>query len=90
MLDCVRIEEDATGDFTFKMNLAGKGDPKDALKWLEGDFEVNLKDGTVLEDPVVSAVLAFLNTTEALRLRLPDFSTQGFPYNTIHTRGTIQ
>jgi hypothetical protein len=90
VLDCVRVEAEATGDFTFKMRLTGNGDPKDVLPWVEGDFEVNLQDGVVLEDPVVSAVLAFLNTTEVLRLKLPDYSTQGFPYNTFHIRGTIQ
>jgi len=70
VLDCIQIDVDATGDFSFRVNLSGRGQAEDLLQWLQGDFELRCSKGTILQNPFLSAVLAFLNTTEVLRLKL--------------------
>ncbi len=89
VLDCIRVDADATGGFTFNANLKGRGRRRELLHALEGDFELTCREGTVLRDPVISALLAFLNTTEVLRGKVPDFKEKGFPYHSIQARGNL-
>lgn len=90
VLECIRVDAEATGECDLKMNLAGKGRAEELPKVLQGDFELSCREGTILKDPVISAILAFLNTTEILRGKLPDFRKQGFPYHSIRARGVLQ
>ncbi len=90
VLDCVQIDVEATGDCSFKTKLNGEGREEEFLRSLQGDFELNCRKGTILQDPFLSAVLSFLNTAEILRGKLPDYKTQGFPYNSIQAHGIIQ
>jgi hypothetical protein len=90
VIDCIQSDVIATGDIDFRATLTGTGQTEAALQWLEGDFELGCRKGTVLQDPILSAILAFLNTTEVLRGKLPDYRTQGFPYNSIQARGILR
>jgi hypothetical protein len=72
------------------MKLSGEGREEEFLRSLQGDFKLNCRKGTVLKDPFLSAVLSFLNTAEILRGKLPDYKTQGFPYNSIQAHGIIE
>jgi hypothetical protein len=90
VFDCIQVDVEATGDFSFKMKLSGEGREEEFLRSLQGGFELSCRKGTILKDPFLSAVLAFLNTTEILRLKLPDFAAQGFPYNSIRAHGIVQ
>ena len=89
VLDCIEIDVEATGDCSFKVKLSGRGQAEDPLQWLQGDFELDCREGTILQDPFISAVLSFLNTAEILRGKLPDYKTQGFPYNSIQAHGIL-
>jgi hypothetical protein len=90
VLDCIQIDADATGDLSFRVKLSGRGKAEDLLQWLQGDFELSCRKGTILRDRFLFAVLAFLDAREILRLRLPDLAKQGFAYNSIQARGIIQ
>jgi hypothetical protein len=90
VLECIQVDAEATGDFDFIAKLNAEGQEEEPLRSLQGEFELNCRKGTILQDPVISAILAFLNTTEVLRGKLPDFQSQGFRYNTIRAKGVIQ
>jgi len=90
VLDCIQVDVEATGDCSFRTKLSGEGREEEFLQWLQGDFELSCRQGTILQDPFLSAVLSFLNTTEILRGKLPDYKTRGFPYNSIQAHGIIQ
>ena len=89
-VDCVQSDVEATGDCSFIVKLSGMGQTEDPRQWLQGDFELNCRKGTILKDPFLSTVLAFVNTKEILKLRLPDYATKGFPYNSIQSHGILQ
>ncbi len=90
VLDCIQIDVDATGDLSFKVKLSGRGQAEDLLQWLQGDFELSCRKGTILQDRFLFAVLAFLDAKEILQLRLPDLAKRGFAYNSIQAHGIIQ
>jgi hypothetical protein len=90
VLDCIQVDEEATGNFDFRMNLTGMGRTEELPKALQGEFELSCRNGTVLKDPVISAILAFLDAKEILRGKFPDFRTQGFRYRSIRARGVLQ
>ena len=90
VLDCIQVDEEATGNFDFRIKLTGMGRTEELLGVLQGDFELSCRNGTVLKDPVISAILGFLDAKEILRGKLPDFRTQGFHYRSIRARGVLQ
>ena len=77
-------------DFSFRMKLTGEAGEEEFLRSLQGDFELDCRKGTILHDPFLSAVLAFISTKDIFNLRLPDYAAQGFAYNSIQAHGSIQ
>ena len=60
------------------------------LKSLRGEIEVTAFRGRVYRFEFLSKVFAMLNVTEIYRGQLPDLLKEGCPYETIHTKATLQ
>lgn len=79
-----------TGNFDFKaaVNSGGKSDA--LVSALQGRVEFLSKEGIIYRLPLLAKILSFLNVTELLRGNIPDFTTEGFKYNSIIIKGDIR
>ena len=70
------------------VNSRGKSDA--LLSSLQGRAEFLSKDGIIYRFSLLAKIFSFLNVTELLRGKVPDFSTEGFKYNSITVKGDIR
>ncbi|MBN1474130.1 MAG: AsmA-like C-terminal domain-containing protein [Syntrophaceae bacterium] len=89
-LNCL-LEKDfrITGKFGFKGDLNSEGNADKLKRELRGNVEFHSKDGVIQRAPLLVKIFAVLNVTELLRGKLPDFTTEGFKYNSINIKGNI-
>jgi hypothetical protein len=78
-----------TGKFDFKADLNSQGNAEALRRELKGNVQFQSKDGVIQRAPVLAKIFAVLNVTELLRGKLPDFTTEGFKYNSINIKGDI-
>ena len=70
------------------MRAAGKGD--DLTRDLRGKVDFISRNGRIYEGGFLARILDFLNITEVLFGKLPDMAKEGFGYNSITVKGSIQ
>jgi len=89
-LNCL-LEKDfrITGKFDFKGDLNSEGNADALKRELRGNVEFSSSDGIIQRAPLLAKIFAVLNVTELLRGKLPDFTTEGFNYNSINIKGDI-
>jgi hypothetical protein len=89
-LDCL-LEKDfrITGKFDFKGDLNSEGNADALKREMRGNVEFRSNDGIIQRAPLLAKIFAVLNVTELLRGKLPDFTTEGFKYNSINIKGEI-
>ncbi len=80
----------ATGRFTFRGHVAGRGAPAAIARSLAGDFEFDAAKGRIHRFNLLSKILAVVNVTEVFRGRVPDLGAGGFAYNSIRAGGTLE
>jgi len=81
---------DMTGTFSLNGQLRSKGKSEAILRSLQGDIRFTARDGQILYHSILARVFTFLNVTEVLRGKLPDFSQGGLLYDTINIDGNIR
>ena len=82
------VELDGTYEFRGKITAAGR--PAEALQALQGNFTFTAADGRIHRMETLSKILSLLNVTEIFAGRLPDFHTEGLPYDTARIQGRIE
>ncbi len=86
-IDCLTEKKAAiTGEFRVKYRFEGKGAGDALLRSFEGPFEMDLKNGRILEMTLLARIFSFLNVAETFRGRFPDFGKEGFPYRSLSIR----
>ncbi len=80
----------ATGRFTFRAHVSGRGAPGAIVRSLNGDFAFEAVKGRIHRLNLLSKILAIVNVTELFRGRFPDLGKDGFAYNAIKARGTLE
>jgi hypothetical protein len=78
-----------TGKFDFNADLNSQGRADALRRELKGNVQFSSKEGIIQRAPVLAKIFAVLNVTELLRGKLPDFTTEGFKYNSINIKGDI-
>ena len=81
---------DITGTFSLDGQLRSKGKSEAFIRSLQGDIRFTARDGQILYHSILARIFTFLNVTEVLRGKLPDFSQGGFLYETITIDGEIR
>jgi hypothetical protein len=71
---------DATGLFTLKGNLKGRGKTEDLKKVLEGKVEFAAKKGAIYRYKTLDSVLDFVNKGEELKGQMPDLDKSELSY----------
>jgi hypothetical protein len=80
---------DITGVYTLNGQLKAKGKTDDILRSLQGDVRFTARDGQILYYSILAKVFTFLSVTDLLRGKLPDFTMEGFLYDSINLDGKI-
>jgi hypothetical protein len=73
----------ATGKYTLKGAIAGRGKPETLVSSLQGNLELLAENGRIHRHVPMQKLFAYLNVTDLFRGRIPDMSKEGFPYNVI-------
>ncbi|MEI9477943.1 MAG: AsmA-like C-terminal domain-containing protein [Deltaproteobacteria bacterium] len=81
---------DIKGTFSLNGQVRSKGKSEGILRSLQGDIRFTARDGQILYHSILARVFTFLNVTEVLRGKLPDFSQGGLLYDTITIDGDIR
>ncbi len=79
-----------TGDFDLKGEITGQEKPEAILKSLQGNLEFVAKDGRFYRYGLLAKVLAFVNLTEVFRGKVPRFTREGFAYDSMRVKGSIE
>ena len=80
----------ATGRFTIRAHVSGRGAPGAIARSLGGDFAFEAVKGRINRLNLLSKILAIVNVTEVFRGKVPDLEKNGFAYNAIKIRGTLE
>ncbi len=89
--DCL-FDKDSriTGILNLKAVVNSRGKADALVSALQGRVEFLSKDGIIHRFPLLAEIFSFLNVTELLRGNIPDFTTEGFKYNSIVIKGDIR
>jgi uncharacterized protein involved in outer membrane biogenesis len=79
----------ATGGFDMDVRFTAEGPPGLLLDRIQGDFQLDARDGRILAFTTLNRVFAVLNVTEAVRGRLPDLSREGMAFKSARVKGRI-
>ncbi len=90
-LNCLFHEDSRiTGILNLKAAINSRGKSDALLSSLQGRMDFLSRDGIIYHFPLMAKIFSFLNLTELLRGKLPDFRTEGFKYNSITIKGNIR
>jgi hypothetical protein len=90
-LACLLYEDSRiTGTLNLQAAVNSRGKSDTLVSSLQGRVEFLSKDGIIYRSHLLAKIFSFLNVTELLRGKLPDFATEGFKYNSITIKGDIR
>ncbi|MDY6990406.1 MAG: AsmA-like C-terminal domain-containing protein [Thermodesulfobacteriota bacterium] len=91
VLTCFGYEEGSvTGTFDLEGRVMAQGKGEAWSRSLQGDVEFVAKKGRIHRYGVLAKILAFVNVTEVFRGKVPDLKEEGFAYDAITAKATIQ
>jgi hypothetical protein len=80
----------ADGTFDLKADISARGKAENLISELSGSIAFSAEKGRIYHSFLLVKVFAFLNLTEILFGKLPDFSNEGFAYDALMIRGQFQ
>ena len=80
---------DATGRFTLKGRLKGRGKAGDLKRIIEGKIELTAKKGTVYRYKTLDTVFDFLNKGEELGGQMPDLDKSELAYELLKVEASV-
>ena len=78
-----------SGTFNIKAAISGHGSRDNLVNSLQGDLQFIAKEGKIYQDAQMAKVLYLLNVTNLFKGKIPDLASEGFYYNSIIIRGTM-
>jgi uncharacterized protein involved in outer membrane biogenesis len=82
-------EQQVSGTFNIKAAISGHGSRDNLVNSLQGDLQFIAKEGKIYQDAQMAKVLYLLNVTNLFKGKIPDLASEGFYYNSIIIRGTM-
>jgi len=90
-LDCLFHEDShITGILNLQAAVNSRGKSDALVSSLRGRVDFLSQAGVIYRFPLLAKIFSFLNVTELLRGKLPDFTKNGFKYNTMTIKGDIR
>jgi len=84
-----RGRSDASGRFTFKGNVKGRGKPEDLKKVIEGKIEFAATKGTIYRYKTLDSVFDFLNKGGELSGQVPDLDKSELSYERFKVTASV-
>ncbi|MCF8080663.1 MAG: AsmA-like C-terminal domain-containing protein [Desulfobacterales bacterium] len=81
------------GRFSLNGSISGRGSAEELIPSLSGNLNFSAREGRIRENAgfgILKQVLALVNVTEIFAGALPDFSRNGFRYNSIKASSEIE
>jgi len=79
-----------TGRFDLMGHIHGKARGDAVVRALQGNLEMSARNGSILQDPVLSKVFSLLNVTEVLRGKMPDLGSDHLPYDSLTVKADLK
>jgi len=79
-----------TGKFDLKGALMSRGKAEGLLKSLRGDVEFLANNGRIYRHGLLAKIFAFLNVAGIFRGEIPDVTQEGFPYDSMEAKGSLE
>jgi hypothetical protein len=86
----LNVDRYLTGTYHLESKFSTEGKRQELASSLNGTINITAQNGRVYQYGLLSKIFAFLNVTEILRGRPPDFVGEGFPYNRITAKADLQ
>jgi hypothetical protein len=83
-------ERQVTGRFDLIGHIHGKARGDAVVRALQGNLDLSARNGSILQDPVLSKVFSLLNVTEMLRGKMPDLGSDHLPYDSLTVKADLQ
>ena len=77
------------GNFDLQGKITSHGQPREFGRSLGGKLTFSAHDGRIYEDNILAKILAFINLTEIFAGQTPDLGKEGFGYNDIQMKLSI-
>lgn len=82
-------KSDATGLFTFKGHIKGRGKAEDLKKVVEGNIELTAKKGSIYRYKTLDSVFDFLDKEEEFRGQMPDLDKSQLSYERLKVTAAV-
>src|SRR5690242_9024034 len=83
-------QNDIKGMYSLTARLAGRGNRRELLRALKGDFELSARNGEFIRSPGIDATFDYLNATGDFKVPFPDLDRETFPYRSLGVKGRIE
>jgi hypothetical protein len=80
---------DVTGHFDLQASIWGQGTKDELERSIQSTVDLTARKGHIYRLKLLSAVFSFLNVTEVLVGKFPDFGEKGLAYDSIHVKGGL-
>jgi hypothetical protein len=90
-LECLlRKPVGMTGSFNFRGKIESRAEPRDLLKSLQGNFDLEATKGRLDRESTVIKVLTVLNITDIFFGKNLELMQKGAPYDSLKMQGNLQ
>ncbi len=79
-----------TGSLAFSSKIKATGQKNRLITLMQGPLQMTFSNGVIQQDKMLSRLLEVLNVTEIIKGRLPNLTSNGFPYKTMTLQGRLQ
>ena len=83
-------QNDINGVYSLTARLAGRGNRRELLRALKGNFELSARNGEFIRSPGIDATFDYLNATGDFKVPFPDLDRETFPYRSLGVKGRIE
>ena len=83
-------QNDIKGIYSLTARLVGRGNRRELLRALKGDFELSARNGEFIRSPGIDATFDYLNATGDFKVPFPDLDRETFPYRSLGVKGRIE
>ena len=70
--------------------MRGRGNQRELLRVLKGNFELSARNGEFIRSPGIDATFDYLNATGDFKVPFPDLDRETFPYRSLGVKGRIE
>lgn len=78
------------GKFNLDGEVKAQARPEEVAKSLQGDLRFTAGKGRIYRSNILVKIFGFLNITDIFKGELPNLSQEGFAYNSITAKGSLQ